>query len=394
MDWAHDIILLGGVLGLLSIFAGRFSERLGAPLLLIFLLLGMLAGEDGLGGIKFDDFQTSYLIGSVALVIILFEGGLKTERAMLKVAFWPALVLATIGTALTAVILGSAAHYLIHTPWLDSMLIGAVTAPTDAAAVAMLLRRGKIALPYRVAAALEVESGLNDPMSVFLTVALVEMLLMPQNASVNHALAMFAQEMGGGALIGIGGGYAALWLFRRLHLEASLAPVLALAGAFAVFGAAQRLETSGFLAVYLMAVIVGTNDHPTLEALERSFETSGWLAQIVLFLILGLLVNPHELVPLLLPTLIVAAVLIAVARPVATFFCLLPFRFKFKEMSFISWVGLRGAVPIYLTIIPVLEGARGGVILFGIAFVIVITSLVVQGWTLGPAARLLGFNKT
>jgi NhaP-type Na+/H+ and K+/H+ antiporter len=394
MDWAHDIILLGGVLGLLSIFAGRFSERLGAPLLLIFLLLGMLAGEDGLGGIKFDDFQTSYLIGSVALVIILFEGGLKTERAMLKVAFWPALVLATIGTALTAVILGSAAHYLIHTPWLDSMLIGAVTAPTDAAAVAMLLRRGKIALPYRVAAALEVESGLNDPMSVFLTVALVEMLLMPQNASVNHALAMFAQEMGGGALIGIGGGYAALWLFRRLHLEASLAPVLALAGAFAVFGAAQRLETSGFLAVYLMAVIVGTNDHPTLEALERSFETSGWLAQIVLFLILGLLVNPHELVPLLLPTLIVAAVLIAVARPVATFFCLLPFRFKFKEMSFISWVGLRGAVPIYLTIIPVLEGARGGVILFGTAFVIVITSLIVQGWTLGPAARLLGFNKT
>ena len=393
MDWAHDIILLGGVLGLLSIFAGRFSERLGAPLLLIFLLLGMLAGEDGPGGIKFDDFQASYLIGSVALVIILFEGGLKTERAMLRIAFWPALVLATAGVALTAVILAVAAHFLVHAPWLDSLLIGAVTAPTDAAAVAMLLRRGKIALPYRVAAALEIESGLNDPMSVFLTVALVEMILLPQTTSATHALLMFGQEMGGGAVIGIGGGYAMLWLFRRLRLESALAPVLALAGAFAVFGAAQQLETSGFLAVYLMAVIVGTNDHPTLAALERSFETSGWLAQIVLFLILGLLVNPRELVPLLVPTLIIAAVLMVLARPAATFLCLLPFRFKLTEMSFISWVGLRGAVPIYLTIIPVLEGARGGVILFGTAFVIVIASLVVQGWTLGPAARLFGFDK-
>ena len=394
MEWAHGIILLGGVLGLLSIFAGRFSERLGAPLLLIFLLLGMLAGEDGPGGIKFDDFQASYLIGSVALVIILFEGGLKTERAMLRIAFWPALVLATVGVALTAVILAVAAHFLVHAPWLDSLLIGAVTAPTDAAAVAMLLRRGKIALPYRVAAALEVESGLNDPMSVFLTVALVEMILLPQVASATHAFLAFAQEMGGGAVIGIGGGYAMLWLFQRLRLESALAPVLALAGAFAVFGAAQQLETSGFLAVYLMAVIVGTNDHPTLAALERSFETSGWLAQIVLFLILGLLVNPRELVPLLVPTLIIAAVLMVLARPAATFLCLLPFRFKLTEMSFISWVGLRGAVPIYLTIIPVLEGVHNGVLFFGSAFVIVITSLVVQGWTIGVAARLLGFGKT
>jgi NhaP-type Na+/H+ and K+/H+ antiporter len=393
MEIAHELILLGGALGLLCIIAGRFSARFGAPILLVFLVLGMLAGEDGPGGLEFSDFNAAYLIGSVALVIILFEGGLKTSRAMIRLALWPALALATVGVALTAGIVAAGAAWLVSAPWIDALLIGTAVAPTDAAAVSVLLRRAKIALPERVAAALEVESGLNDPMSVFLTVVLVELLVAPGHATIAGAALLFLREMGLGAAFGIGAGYLLLALFRRLKIEMSAFPVLALAGALALFGGAQRLEASGFLAVYLAAVVVGTHEHRARMAVERFFETFGWLAQIVLFLMLGLLVTPHELVPLLAPTLGVAAVLIVVARPAATFACLLPFGFSLRESAFASWVGLRGAVPIYLTIIPVLAGAHDGVILFGAAFVIVIVSLIVQGWTVGLAGRLLGFGK-
>jgi cell volume regulation protein A len=393
MDAAHELILLGGLLGLVTIFAGLISSRFGAPLLLVFLVIGMVVGEDGLGGIEFDDFWVAYLIGSIALAVILFEGGLKTERGMLKAAFWPSLALATIGVALTAGVVGATEHWLAGIAWPEALLVGAAVAPTDAAAVAMMLRRAKIALPHRVTAALEIESGLNDPMAVFLTVLLVDFLVLPHPVTIGHAALSFVQEMGGGGVIGLGAGFALLWLLRRPRVEIALAPVLALVAALAVFGAAQRLGTSGFLALYVMAFVVGTHEHKAHQAVERFFETFGWLAQIVLFLMLGLLVTPHELVPLLAPTLVVAAVLIFVARPIATFACLMPFRYTLRETAFASWVGLRGAVPIYLTIIPVLAGAKSGVFLFGAAFVIVIVSLVAQGWTIGLAAKLLGFGK-
>jgi cell volume regulation protein A len=241
-------------------------------------------------------------------------------------------------------------------------------------------------------AALEIESGLNDPMSVFLTVVLVTILTAPGGITPGHAAILFLSEMGGGAAVGIGAGFAMLALLRRLKVEPSLFPVLALAGALAVFGGAQRLGTSGFLATYLVGVIVGNHDHQAMQPVERFFETLGWLAQIVLFLMLGLLVNPHELLPLLVPGLVIAAVLIAVARPAAALCCLPPFGFTLRETGFVSWVGLRGGVPIYLTIIPLLAGVKSGGLLFGAAFVIVIASLVVQGWTVGVAARLLGFG--
>lgn len=392
MDAAHDFILLGGALGLLSIFAGLASERVGAPLLLVFLVLGMLAGEDGPGGIAFDDFRAAYLIGSIALAIILFEGGLKTERSMIALALWPGVLLATLGVVLTAGIVGGAA-WLLGTPWADALLVGAAVAPTDAAAVSLLLRRAKLAVPARVTAVLEIESGLNDPMSVFLTVVLVASLTAPGGISARDAAILFAEEMAGGAAIGVGAGYVMLALLRRLRVETSLYPVLALAGAMATFGGAQRLGTSGFLATYLVGIIIGNHDHQAMRAVERFFETLGWLAQIVLFLMLGLLVNPHELVPLLAPALIVAAALIFLARPVAAFCCLPPFGFGWRETGFVAWVGLRGGVPIYLTIIPLLAGVRSGDLLFGAAFVIVIASLVVQGWTIGISARLLGFGQ-
>ena len=392
MDASHDIIAVAGVLCLLATLAGLLSARIGTPLLLVFIAVGMLAGEDGPGRIQFDDFRAAYLIGSLALVAILFQGGLSTERDMIRQAFWPSLALATIGVVISAGLVGAAVKWLFGVTWLEALLMGAVTAPTDAAAVAVLLRLSRAAVPSRVIAALEVESGLNDPMSVFLTIGLVELLAMPASGSVGHAVTLFLEEMGGGALIGLGGGYLLLWLFRRLKTETSVFPVLAVGGALTIFGGAQILGASGFLAVYIAGVIAGTHEHQAEQPVKRFFGTLGWLAQIALFLMLGLLVTPHELPQQVLPGLVVAAVLMLLARPAGVFACLLPFRWSAREAAFIAWVGLRGAVPIYLTILPLLAGVARSRTLFDIVFVVVIVSVAVQGWTIAPAARLLGLK--
>ena len=393
MEHAHGLILLGGVLGLLSIFAGLASARVGAPLLLVFLAIGMLAGEDGPGGIMFSDYRASYLIGSIALAAILFEGGFKTERAMLRQAFWPALAMATAGVAITAGIVAAVGILAFGAPWDESLVIAAVLAPTDAAAVALLLRQARVAVPQRLTALLEIESGLNDPMSVFLTVLFVAILVSHQQPTAGHALAEFAIEAGGGALFGLAGGAGLVVLLRRLAADAPIFPVLALAAVLTLFGAAQSLGASGFLAVYVMGVIAGVSDYRTRERMEQFFEAAAWLAQIALFLMLGLLVTPHALLPSLPAIATIAAVLIVLARPAAAFACLLPFGFGLRQTAFAAWVGLRGAVPIYLTIIPVLQGAHSGERLFGLAFGTVVASLVVQGWTIRPAAALLGFGR-
>ena len=389
MSASHEIILVAGVLCLLSILAGLMSARIGTPLLLVFIAIGMLAGEDGPGGIPFDDFRAAYLVGSLALAVILFEGGLSTEREMIRLAVWPSAVLATAGVAIGAGIVGLAAHQLFRFPWREAALLGAVTAPTDAAAVSVLLRLSSASIPHRVTAALEVESGLNDPMSVFLTVGLVEMLTLPHGLSLQQALLLFAREFGGGAAIGLAGGAALLLLFRRIQAERSVYPVVAVGGALAIFGGAQMLEASGFLAVYLAGVVVANYEHAASQPVTRFFGALGWLAQIALFLMLGLLVTPHELPPLILPALALAAVQICVGRPAGVAASLLPFRWSLRETLFVSWVGLRGAVPIFLTIIPLLSGVRIGHELFNIVFVVVTASVAVQGWTITPAARLL-----
>jgi cell volume regulation protein A len=389
MDASSDLILLGGLLLLLSVFAGLISAKLGAPLLLAFLALGMLAGEDGPGHIRFDDFRISYLVGSAALAIILFDGGVSTKWADVRGLLAPSALLATIGVALTAGIVAAAAHYGFATRWLDALLLGAVVAPTDAAAVASLLHMQKLHLRTRVAAILEVESGLNDPMSVFITLALVRLIRHPASSSWLGAGELFAMQMLGGAAIGLAAGQILLLMFRKLKLNAGLYPILGLAGALTVFGGAQVVEASGFLATYLAALILGNGRYAGQEALGRFFGSFAWLSQIVLFLMLGLLVSPSQLEPLLGFAFVIAAVLILLARPVAVGLCLLPFRFQWREILFISWVGLRGAVPIFLAIIPVLTGARGGGLLFGTAFIVVMISLMIQGWTVAPLARWL-----
>ena len=389
---SHQLILLGGALGVLSIIAGVISRRIGAPLLLVFLVLGMLAGEDGVLGIRFGNYAVAYLIGSVALALILFEGGLKTPPAMLQSVFWPAAALATIGVVVTAAITGGTIALLVGVPIAGAMLAGAAAAPTDAAAVAVLLRRSGAVLPERLSAVLEVESGLNDPMSIFLTILLTHVIADPAWISLEHTVLLFIEEMAGGAVLGLAGGWLLALALRRLPLEPPLAGLLALTGALALFGVAQLLGASGFLAVYLAGVVVAAGRYQNREAVEHFSEGMAWLAQIVLFLMLGLLVTPHNLPPFVLGGIVGAAVLMFVARPVAVFACMLPFRFNVRETAFASWVGLRGAVPIYLSLLPALADPHRDEAFFASIFVLVVASLVVQGWTIGPAARLLGFG--
>jgi len=389
MQTAHILIFLAGLLAIVSIWAGAFAARLKAPLLLIFLVLGMIAGEDG-AGIVFNDMGAAYLLGSLALAVILFEGGMKTHRSMLGVALAPSAMLATSGVVITAGGIAYAAT-LFGLTWPQALLLGAAVAPTDAAAVATLLRQGGIRLPEQVGAILELESGLNDPISVVLMLLGVDLLLHPGSLGIADAVLLICKEMLGGAAIGIGGGFLLLWLLRRLQAEPGIYPVLACGGALAIFGGAQSLGTSGFLAVYLAGFIAGNYRHDHAHSVNQFFEAFAWAAQIGLFVLLGLLVTPHELLALIRPALFVGGLLIVVARPVAAFLCLAPFRLPVAQIGFISWVGLRGAVPIYLTLIPVLSGLPRANVLFELVFVVVVMSLVVQGWTVGPAARLCGF---
>jgi NhaP-type Na+/H+ and K+/H+ antiporter len=389
---AHGLILMGGALGVFSILAGLLSRRIGAPVLLVFLGLGILASDDGIGGIAFNNFAAAYLIGSVALAVILFQGGLTTPPSLFRLAFWPAALLATVGVALTAGIVGGAIALFKAAPLAKALLVGAAAAPTDAAAVTVLLRRAGVLLPERLSALLEVESGLNDPMSIFLTILLVHVIADPAWISVGNAVLLFIEEMAGGVVVGLAGGWVLAWGLRHLPIEASLATVLALTGALALFGLAQSLGASGFLAVYLAGVVTGAGVPQRHDDLQRFFDGVAWLSQIVLFLMLGLLVEPRTFPLYFLPAMVAAAVLIFIARPVAVFACLLPFRFGIRETAFASWVGLRGAVPIFLSFLPALADPRRDTGFFAGIFILVVASLVVQGWTVAPAARLLGFR--
>jgi potassium/hydrogen antiporter len=389
LELGNHLILLGAFLLLLSIFVGLVSSRIGAPLLLAFLALGMFFGEDGPGGIYFENYFAAYVIGSIALAIILFDGGLRTDLGNFRIAAWPALLLATVGVVVTAALTGAAAHWLLGLGWIESFLIGAVVGSTDAAAVFFLLHLHDLDIKPRVRSVLEVESGLNDPMAVFLTVGCVELLLADVGAPTWGLALDFANQIAGGAAIGVAAGFALVWLINRVELAAGLYPILAMAFALFTFGGAQTLGASGFLAVYLAGLIVGNRRHRAAQLIDRFHDGLAWLAQMVMFVMLGLLVTPSDLLPTLIPSVLIAAFLVVVARPIAVVLCLLPFRFPWNEHAFIAWVGLRGAVAIFLGTIPVLAGIEHASIYFQVAFAVVLVSLIVQGWTLARAARLL-----
>jgi potassium/hydrogen antiporter len=329
-----------------------------------------------------------YLVGAVALALILFDGGLRTRLATFRSVLAPSLVLATIGVLLTAAITAPVARWLLGFGWVESLLVGAVVASTDAAAVFLLIHAHGLRLRPRVGATLEIESGTNDPFAIFLTVALVEMLL-AANQPWYTVLNELAVQAVGGALIGLLGGRAIVMALNRLELPQGLHAPLVTTGALVVFGIAQAVHASGFLAVYLAGLIVGNRPTRAHNAVIAFLDAATWLAQIVMFVLLGLLAWPVRLVEHALPALAVAAALMFVARPVAVFLCLAPFRFSWREKAFISWVGLRGAVGIFLASIPLLVGMRDALIFFDIGFVVVLVSLLVQGWTIALAAHRL-----
>ena len=312
MEDTHSTIFVIGVLGVLSILASAFALRFKAPLLLVFLGLGMLAGSDGPGGIVFNDFYSSYFFGSLALTVILFNGGLKTERAMVSAAIWPSVVLATLGVFVSAAVISVVSSPLFHLSWTRTLLIGAAVAPTDAAAVATLLKIGAVKVPFRVAAILEMESGLNDPISVFLMIFAVDLVLHPATMTFGEAGRMVLREMLGGAAIGVAGGSMLLSLLKILKAEAGIFPVLAFSGALMIFGGAQLLGTSGFLAIYIAAYIVGGHSYRHEKTVQEFFDAFAWVAQIGLFLLLGLLVTPHDLWQIVKPAMVVSVCLISV----------------------------------------------------------------------------------
>lgn len=389
MDLTNQIILFIGVLFLFSILASVVSARLGLPVLLMFLGLGMLAGEDGPGGIQFSDVQGAHLIGSMALAIILFDGGLRTKVAIFRVALWPAAWLATGGVLITAGVTAAVAMLIFELNWLQGLLLGAIVGSTDAAAVFSLLHAHGLALKQRVAAILEIESGSNDPMAVFLVIALVEMLSTGQGVYSWTLLREFFTQMSIGAFAGLGGGYLLCRLINRLPLSGGLYPLLALSGALGIYGGAAVIGGSGFLAVYLAGLMLGNRRLQAANNIERFHDGMAWLSQIGMFLMLGLLVTPSALLPIAWQALLLAAVLILIARPLAVLISLAPFRFPWREQVFISWVGLRGAVPIVLALFPLLAELDHATLYFNVAFFVVLVSLLVQGWSVAPAARWL-----
>ena len=381
-------ILLGALLVLAGIMSSLVALRFGAPLLLVFLLLGMLAGEAGPGGLRFDDVRATYVVGSIALALILFDGGLRTRFATIRSVLAPAAILATAGVLLTAVVTAPVAKYLLGMNWIEALLVGAVVASTDAAAVFFLLHARGLRLRPRVAATLEVESGSNDPFAVLLTILLVEFLAIGEQ-SWRHVAAVLAQQAVLGTIIGILGGRAIVAVLNRLGLAQGLHAPFVTISALVIFGLASALHASGFLAVYLAGLVVGNRPTRAHNTVVVFLDAVTWLAQIVMFVLLGLLVWPMRLVDSIWPALAVAATLMLVARPAAVFLCLAPFRFPWREKAFISWVGLRGAVGIFLASIPLLVGLPNAHLYFDIAFVVVLTSLLIQGWTIPFAARRL-----
>lgn len=382
-------VTVAGVLMIASILLGRTTNRIGVPALLAFLGLGMLAGAEGLGHIVFTDFRLGFNLGTLALLLILFDGGLNTPARRLRAAVMPAALLATVGVALTAALTAVGARWFGF-PWMQSLLLGAILSSTDAAAVFLIIRSAGVRLKRRPAAILELESGLNDPMAFLMTAALTQSLVEHRPLTAATAVAVGVSLALGGCL-GAAIGWSGRATLRRLRAGAGgLYPVFTLAIAFISFGVPRLLGGSGLLAAYVSGIVMGADRIPHAGAVRRVHDSMAWLSQLSMFLLLGLLVRPSQLMGAVVPGIAIALVLSLVSRPVAVLACLLPFRYPMRELSYVGAVGLRGAVPIILAILPIIAHAPGSREIFNIAFFGVIANALIPGVMVGRLARWLG----
>lgn len=394
MFLVDQLILMAAILLLIGIISSKLSARLGMPVLVLFLGTGMLAGEAGLGGINFDSPGLAHALGTMALAMILFDGGLQTPVASIRRVWKPASLLATLGVLITSAITGAAAAYILNLPLLEGMLLGAIVGSTDAAAVFSLLRNAGIHINTRLKSTLEIESASNDPMAIFLTVGLLEVLVNGMPFGVGLLL-LFVQQMGVGAVVGLLVGFISVHLINRIHLVAGgLYPVLVAACGLLAFGIAANLGGSGFLAIFIAGVMIGNRPIAYQRSTFLFHDGLAWMSQIVMFVVLGLLINPASLLDVWREGLLIAAILVLVARPLAVFPILKLFGFDNRQTSLVAWVGLRGSVPIILAIFPLIFGLEGAELIFNVVFFVVLISATIQGTTLPLMARKLGLTET
>ena len=382
-------LLLGGLLLLIGTLSSKFSARIGMPVLVLFIGVGMVAGSEGLFGLAFEDYRLANSIASAALALILFDGGLRTSWNSFRESWKPALSLATVGVVFTSLVTGLAAAWILEISILHGMLLGAIVGSTDAAAVFAVLRSGGVKLPDRLKSTLEVESASNDPMAIFLTIGLIE-VIQGTTESPFELVVLLVQQFGIGAVGGIAIAFIASHVVNRINLEyPSLYPIMVTALGLIAFALPAVLGGSGFLAVYVAGIVMGNRFVVFRQGIFLFHDAAAWLSQIILFVMLGMLSFPSQLLGVTGAGLLIALVLIFVARPVAMLFSGVPIWFKMRELTFLSWVGLKGAVPITLATFPLMAGIEGAELLFNVVFFVVLISAITQGWSLPTVARRL-----
>lgn len=387
-------IVVIGVILFASAYASKISEKIGLPLLLIFLILGMLLGSDGIVGIDFDNTLLAQAVGSIALIFILYSGGLDTHWNQIKPVVISGVMLATFGVLMTAVILAGFFYFMWNVTFLEALLLGSIISSTDAAAVFMVLRSQKIKLKNNIKPLLELESGSNDPMAIFLTITVLQLIVMQGSSNIWEWLVQFVGQFVIGGILGLLCGYVFPKICARANIsQPGLYPLISIAWLFMIFGFSSLLGGNGYLSVYIAGIMTNRFAFPYKSHIIAFHDTIAWMMQIAVFLVLGLLVFPSQLPDVVLEALILVFVLMFVARPLGVFTSLLRSHYSNKEKIFISWVGLRGAVPIILATYPFVYHLEQSQLIFNIVFFMVFISVLVQGMTLGFAARTLGITE-